>query len=171
MTDKNTRNVHRVIVIIPAFNEKGKIGKTVASIPKSAVDKILVVDDGSTDSTGKEAQDNGAIVLRNETPKGVGAAIRAGYMHALENGYTIAVVMAGNSKDDGAEIPLLTNPIKEENCDFVQGSRYLQKSNRGDMPFYRVIATKFVHPILFLFFAESGCPIRRTDSGRSGHQY
>lgn len=160
MTASDVNCPAKVIVIIPAFNEVGKIGKAVASIPKSDVDKILVVDDGSSDSTAQEAQEQGAVILRNESRKGVGAAIRSGYRHALDNGYDIAVVMAGNSKDDGREIQLLTSPIKTGNFDLIQGSRYLKKSDRGDMPLYRIIATKFVHPILFSLF----CGQRMTDT-------
>ncbi len=144
MNDKRT-----VIVIIPAFNEAGKIGTTVRSIPGDVCDEILVIDDGSTDRTVSEAGDAGATVISNSVTKGVGAVIRRGFLYAAERGFGIAVVMAGNSKDDGAQIPRLTSPIFSGKADFVQGSRFLPGGVFGRMPLHRVVATRFIHPVLF----------------------
>jgi glycosyltransferase involved in cell wall biosynthesis len=85
---------------------------------------------------------------------GVGAALRAGYDHAREHGFDVAVVMAGNNKDDPGEIPLLLDPIADDRADFVQGSRFLKRdANFGPMPYYRRIATR-VHPLLFSLVAR-----------------
>lgn len=160
MTTEPGLQAPAIAVVIPAYNEQGKIGRTVASIPASAAQMIIVVDDGSTDATAQEAREAGALVLRNDRQAGVGAAIRKGYRHALDNGSGIVVIMAGNSKDDGREIPLLTSPIVTGAYDFVQGSRYLKKQYGGDMPLYRIIATRFIHPLLFSLF----CGKRMTDT-------
>ena len=58
------------------------------------------------------------------------------------------VILAGNDKDRPDEIPRLLAQIRE-GCDFVQGSRYLDGGNYGNMPIYRRLATQFVHPWLF----------------------
>ena len=71
-----------VQVILPALNEAGKIGRAVTRIPKDVVDSVVVVDDGSSDSTAEEAQAAGATVLRHPVNRGVGAAIRTGIQHA-----------------------------------------------------------------------------------------
>ncbi|MBN1130347.1 MAG: glycosyltransferase family 2 protein [Chitinispirillaceae bacterium] len=153
MTGATARAAMKTAVIIPAFNEKGKIAQTIASIPASCAQLVIVVDDGSIDSTAREAGEMGALVLRNGRQKGVGSAIRSGFHYALENGYDVVVVMAGNSKDDGREIPLLTEPVISGEFDLVQGSRYQRNSYGGDMPLYRIFATKIVHPALFSFFS------------------
>jgi dolichol-phosphate mannosyltransferase len=138
-----------VLLIAPAFNEEHKIGEVVRRAPRTAVDEILVVDDGSTDATARVARERGATVLPLRKTIGVGAAIRAGYQHALAGGYDVAVTIAGNNKDAPEEIPLLLEPIAEDRADFVQGSRYLKPgADFGRMPRYRRIATR-IHPLLF----------------------
>src|SRR5262249_33151658 len=110
-----------ILLIAPAFNEQQKIGEVVRRAPCETVDQVLVVDDGSTDWTGRVARDGGAPVLSVGKTVGVGAAIRAGYKHALAAGYDVAVTIAGNNKDAPEEIPLLLEPIAAARADFVQG--------------------------------------------------
>jgi dolichol-phosphate mannosyltransferase len=86
---------------------------------------------------------------------GVGAAIRTGYQYAIDNGYDIAVVMAGNNKDSPEEIPLLLAPITDGQADLVQGSRWLSKtSDYGEMPLYRKMATR-LHPFIFRLISSA----------------
>ena len=143
-----------VIAVVPVLNEEAKIGRVVRRTPRGVVDELLVVDDGSTDRSPEIARQLGATVLPMGRVAGVGAALRAGYHHAVAHGYDVAVVMAGNDKDAPEEIPLLLDPIAEDQADFVQGSRFLKRgANFGAMPFYRRIATR-VHPVLFSLAAR-----------------
>src|SRR5262249_20473914 len=138
-----------IILIAPAFNEEQKIGEVVRRAPRATVDEVLVVDDGSTDSTAQVARERGATVLPLGKTVGVGAAIRAGYQHALAGGYDVAVTIAGNNNDAPDEIPLLVEPIAETRADFVQASGYVKpRADLGRMPRYRRIATR-IHPLLF----------------------
>jgi dolichol-phosphate mannosyltransferase len=139
----------RVIAMAPVLNEERKIGEVVRRTPKPLVDEMLVIDDGSTDRSADVARELGANVLSMGRVVGVGAALRAGYAAALEGGYDVAVVMAGNNKDAPEEIPLLLDPIADDRADYVQGSRFLKaEANFGPMPLYRKIATR-IHPLLF----------------------
>jgi dolichol-phosphate mannosyltransferase len=143
-----------VIAIVPVFNEEGKIGEVVARIPREIVDEALIADDGSTDGSAAVARSFGAQVISLETTLGVGAALLAGYRYAIEEGYDVAVTVAGNNKDAPEEIPLLLDPIAEDRADFVQGSRFLKRgANLGAMPAYRQIATR-LHPLLFSLVAR-----------------
>jgi len=111
------------------------------------------VDDGSTDRSAEVAREEGARVHAMGRVAGVGAAIRAGYAIAVEGGFDVAVVMAGNNKDSPEEIPALLDPIVEGRADFVQGSRFLKAgADFGPMPFYRRLATR-LHPLLFSLVA------------------
>lgn len=144
---------HSVIAIAPAFDEEAKIGSVVRRVPRDVVDEVLVVDDGSTDRTAAVAREGGATVLELGRTIGVGAAIRAGYRYAVEHGFDIAVVMAGNNKDAPEEIPELIAPITDGRADFVQGSRFLKRdAGFGAMPVYRRLATR-LHPLLFSMVA------------------
>ena len=142
-----------VIAIAPVLNEEVKVGEVVRRTPRPLVDCVLVVDDGSTDRSAEVAQNLGARVHSMGRVAGVGAAIREGYRVAVEEGFDVAVVMAGNNKDSPEEIPILLDPIVEGRADFVQGSRFLKRDrNFGPMPFYRRVATR-VHPLLFSWVA------------------
>lgn len=138
----------KILAMAPAYNEEQKIGHVVARTPRDVVDCVLVIDDGSTDTTAEVGRKEGAEVLSLGKVLGVGAALRTGLKYAREQGYDIAVIMAGNNKDNPAEIPRLLDPICDEAADLVIGSRYLQGgSYGGDMPLYRKLATR-LHPWL-----------------------
>lgn len=144
----------RVIAMAPVLNEENKIGEVVRRTPRPLVDEMLVIDDGSTDRSAEVARELGARILTMGKVVGVGAALRAGYEEAVQGGFDVAVVMAGNNKDAPEEIPLLLDAIIDEQAEFVQGSRFLkQDANFGPMPFYRKIATR-MHPLLFSLVAR-----------------
>lgn len=141
-----------VLLIVPAWNEGQKIGYVVERTPKDIVDKIVVIDDGSTDDTARIAGKAGAEVISLGSVRGVGFAIREGIRLAKKEGFDIVAIIAGNNKDDPAELPRLLDPICSGEYDFVMGSRYLSGGGiGGDMPFYRKIATR-IHPWLVNLF-------------------
>ena len=141
-----------IIAIIPARDEELKIGRVVDRIDPSLVDTILVVDDGSSDQTPNVALQRRARVISLARVSGVGAAIRVGLEFGRLTGHDIAVVLAGNNKDNPSEIPQLLAPICDGGADLVMGSRYLPGgSSGGDMPLYRKLATR-LHPWLMSCF-------------------
>lgn len=145
----------KIILIAPAFNEARKIEEVAKLVPYDIVDTFLVVSDGSTDTTAEAAEAEGARVFRHPKRMGVGVAIRNGYRIAQEEGFDIAVVIAGNAKDDPREITRLLDRICDDDHDFVMGSRYLDGGKfGGDMPLYRVFATKYVHPFIVNLFCK-----------------
>lgn len=124
------------------YNEGNRIKTVLEKFKGIVVDKVLVVNDGSTDSTPKVIKSFGVEAVSHPQRQGVGSSIRDGIDYARENGFELVVVMAGNGKDDPGEIPILLRPIIEENYDYIQGSRYLEGGEAGNLPFARKIGIK-----------------------------
>jgi dolichol-phosphate mannosyltransferase len=143
----------RVLAATFAYNEGEKIRRTLARHPVDRSYDLLVHDDGSTDGA-LDGIAPGIIVLRHETNQGIGAAMKRVFEYSLANSYDVLVIHAGNDKDDPLEIPLLLEPIRTGTADFVQGSRYLDGGGFGNMPRYRVIGTRLIHPLIFSMAAR-----------------
>jgi len=143
----------RVLAATFAYNEGEKIRRTLARHPPSRAYDLLVHDDGSTDGA-LEGVDPSVIVLRHETNRGIGASMKRVFQYALDHGYDVLVIHAGNDKDNPLEIPALVGPILSGAADFVQGSRYLGGGGFGNMPAYRVLGTRVIHPAIFSMAAR-----------------
>ena len=139
----------KILVATFAYNEGEKIRRTIARHPRDRQYDLLVMDDGSTDGALDDLPLDDVILLRNHTNQGIGAAMKRVFEFALHHDYDILVIQAGNDKDNPLEIPRLLEPLLAGEADFVQGSRFLPGGSYGNTPAYRVLATRFVHPILF----------------------
>jgi dolichol-phosphate mannosyltransferase len=135
----------RILAATFAFNEGEKIRRTIARHPADRDYDLLVVDDGSTDGS-LDVLPSDVLVLRNATNRGIGASMKSAFQFALDRGYDVLVIQAGNDKDDPLQIPSLVAPILAGDADFVQGSRFLPGGAFGRMPWHRVVATRFLHP-------------------------
>ncbi len=123
------RNTHHCTVIIPALNEEDSITGVIAEIP-DWIDRILVADNGSTDSTAQRAQDAGAEVV-NAPQRGYGSACLAGIAAAGET--DILIFVDGDLADYPAQMDTLVDPIAEGNVEFVIGSRVLGGAEAGSL--------------------------------------
>lgn len=121
----------QVSVIIPALNEEQSIGKVLADIPRPPVSQVVVVDNGSTDSTAEIAREQGAEVVREER-RGYGWACLAGMAQAADP--DIVVFLDGDYSDYPEELPLLVEPIADDRADVVIGSRMLGEREPGALP-------------------------------------
>jgi glycosyltransferase involved in cell wall biosynthesis len=120
----------RVMVVIPAFNESGRMGRVIESIRRDLVDDIVVVDDHSTDDTAFESRRTGATYVATPRSHGVGAAIKTGYLEGLRRGADILLVLAGDDQHDPRDIPGILDPIFRGDSDYVVGDR-LSGNQRG----------------------------------------
>ncbi len=146
-----TEKKYKSLVIIPVYNEENRIKTVLERFKDVAVDRVMVVNDGSTDSTPEVVKSFGVDTIIHHQRQGVGSSIRDGIDYARNNGYNLVVVMAGNGKDDPREIPILLKPIIEEDFDYIQGSRYLEGGEAGNLPLARAIGIK-AFTFLWSFF-------------------
>ncbi|HWN22581.1 MAG TPA: glycosyltransferase family 2 protein, partial [Gaiellaceae bacterium] len=115
----------RVAVVVPAHDEERLIAATIAGIPEF-VDRVLVVDDASTDATGervRELADERVRLVVRERQGGVGAAIVTGYEAALEEGIDVTCVMAADNQMDPADLLTLVEPVARGEVDYAKANR------------------------------------------------
>jgi glycosyltransferase involved in cell wall biosynthesis len=119
----------RLLVVIPAYNEEGSVGKVAGEVKTYLPEAdALVVNDGSTDQTSEKAMASGAMVLDLPFNLGIGGAMQAGYQYAFEKDYDIAIQVDGDGQHDPKEIDKLLNTLKEREVDVVIGSRFIGES-------------------------------------------
>ncbi len=134
---------------ICSYNEGDKIRRVVEKFSGDGRYDVLIIDDGSTDSSVTSLPlPPGARVIRNPSPRGAGYGTRQIIEVAHAEGYEAVIFISGNDKDDPADVDRLIRAL-EGGADFVQGSRYLPGGAYGNMPLYRRLTTRYVHPVLF----------------------
>ncbi len=129
----------KTTAVIPALNEEKAIGSVVKGLEK-LVDEIIVVDDGSQDNTGREAEKAGATVVSHEKNCGVGGALKTGIRKAIELKADVILVTAGDGQLDARYANSLIKPVKEGEYDFVIASRF--KGDVKSMPLARYIGNR-----------------------------
>ena len=156
--------LHKILIIIPAYNEESRISAVVQSVRDNAPEfDIVVIDDGSKDDTAQVARSAGALVVSHPFNLGYGVAIQTGYKYALNKGYDFMVQIDGDGQHDPAFIPQVLAPIVAGDADIVLGSRFLgTESYEPSLP--RRIGMAFFRRILSLLTKT-----RITDS-TSGYQ-
>lgn len=114
---------HRVLVIVPAWNEEANVANTIREIlaADSRYD-VVVVDDGSTDDTAAAARDAGATVLVLPFNLGVGGAMKTGYTYAQRHGYAQAIQVDADGQHNPANIAEVLRGL--ERADISIGARF-----------------------------------------------
>lgn len=119
-----------IFIVIAAFNEGKKILSVVKSLQKEGYDKIVVVDDGSSDQTFDVVSKMNIFALRHKKNRGQGAALRTGICFALKRGADIIVTFDADGQHKASEVKRLVNPIVNKQADVVLGSRFLGKHEK-----------------------------------------
>jgi glycosyltransferase involved in cell wall biosynthesis len=130
-----------ILAAIPAYNEETALGSVVLRARKF-VDRVVVVDDGSTDGTAEIARLAGAVVISHGCNRGYGAAIQSCLAVAKSEGADALVILDGDGQHDPAEIPALLDPVVNGGYDLVIGSRFLRPS--ADIPLYRRLGIRLL---------------------------
>jgi glycosyltransferase involved in cell wall biosynthesis len=139
-----------ITVVIPAYNEE----KTIASVVKGVRNcvpnaRILVIDDGSSDSTAAQAKSAGADVISHPLNKGNGAAVKTA-LRAISGG--LVAIMDGDGQHDPRELPPLLKYL--DDYDLVVGSRSFTNDEGS---FLRNLGNRFLRK-LASFLSEQEIP-------------
>jgi len=147
--------MHKITVIIPAFNEADSITNVINDIPK-IVNEIIVVNNNSTDKTEENAIKAGATVL-TETKRGYGNACLKGleYVANQPEKPNIIVFLDGDYSDYPEELTKIIAPIIEKNIDFVIGSRVKSLRETGSMTVPQIFGNWLATFLMRLFFGAT----------------
>ena len=141
--------------VIPCLNEASHIGAVVRSV-FPFLPRIIVVDDGSTDATSREASTAGAEVIRRERNSGKGSAVQTGLRHAHDSGFEWALLMDGDGQHVASDIPKF---LDERNARLVIGNRM---SDPASMPWLRRFVNRWMSTRLS---RRLGMPLPDTQCG------
>jgi glycosyltransferase involved in cell wall biosynthesis len=152
------------LAVVPAYNEAETVADVIASVQLHAPGfDVLVVDDGSTDDTAAIAEENGARVLRLPFNLGIGGAVQAGFLFAMEHDYDFVVQVDGDGQHVADEIPKLIAAMDEDrSLDMVCGSRFLTEDYDYPAPISRRTG---IHVFAFLLSRIAGKRISDPTSG------
>ena len=148
----------RAVALIPAFNEARTIAAVVEGV-RAAVDRVIVVDDGSTDGTGDRAREAGAEVAAHAANRGKGHAVRTGLARVVEGGFTHVLLLDGDLQHLPQEASSLLAEAATSGADVVIGERRFERTR---MPASRYHANRIGSRVLSWFV---GTPVRDTQCG------
>ncbi|MCJ7666396.1 MAG: glycosyltransferase family 2 protein [Actinobacteria bacterium] len=149
VADRRKSQIHlkKITVLIPCYNEEKGIGMVIDSVPKGKLvnlgyrTEIIVIDNNSTDNTIKIARDKGIEVVL-EKKQGKGNAIRTGFRN-ISNDTEYVVMLDGDNTYKSIEIPRLIEPLENNFCDVVVGSRLEGKLNGDSLSYSHRLANWF----------------------------
>ena len=127
------QRLDEICVLIPAYNAQGTLGSVLKKVEPLKVD-TLVVDDGSSDETGRVASEHGVELLKHSLNLGKGAALRTGFQWILRKDYRVVITLDADGQHDPAEIPFLLKIFQNVKPDILIASR---AAEFGKMTFLR----------------------------------
>ena len=146
-----------VAVVVPAYNESGLVGRVIETVP-DYVDRVYVVEDGSTDDTWAEIRaaarrvnaeaaradgfDRRVVPIRHEVNRGVGGAIKTGYLAARDDDIDVTAVMGGDAQMRPELLAGVIDPVVAGEADYVKGNRLLDADHREGMPRFRYVGNR-----------------------------
>ena len=113
--------VPRTVVVIPAHDEAGDVGRVISEIREVSQFPVVVVDDASRDDTVRLAREAGAVVIPLSVQLGAWGAIQAGLRYALSRDFEYAITMDADGQHEAESIPELMRPILDGSADITIG--------------------------------------------------
>jgi len=143
--------LEHVCVVIPAYQEATRIGEVVRSIHARGF-KVVVVDDGSKDTTAAEAEAAGATVLQHLSNQGKGVALQTAYRHVRQQGFSGLITMDGDGQHDPDDVPVLLAVARTTGAPVVVGNRM---TNSAAMPLIRRLTNRGMSALLSLLMRQA----------------
>lgn len=133
----------RLLVVIPAYNEAGRVGAVVADVHANLPGAdVLVVDDGSGDATAAEATAAGATAVSLPLNCGYGTALQTGYKYAARHGYALIGQIDADGQHKAEYLRQMLDLVQKDDADLVVGSRFLANDGHYETPFARSLGIR-----------------------------
>jgi glycosyltransferase involved in cell wall biosynthesis len=159
----SSSSAQRVLVAVPAYNEEATIDKIVSRIRESMPDfELLVVNDGSSDNTGKILEDLGVVTATHLSNLGYARAIQTAIKYALACDYDTLITLDADGQHHPEQVLALYTESVNNGWDVLIGSRYVSTRNYSQSPFGRRIGMQLFSLIVKL---ASGQRVYDTSSG------
>lgn len=138
-------NGKKIVVVMPAYNAEKTLRKTCAEMPFDVVDEIILVDDGSSDSTVQIARELKLITFLHERNMGYGRNQKTCYREALKKGADIIIMLHPDYQYTPSLVVSMAGMIAYGEYDAVLASRIVGGGAlKGGMPLYKYIANRFL---------------------------
>lgn len=141
----------KVCILIPVYNEANTISAIVRALREKSFD-VVVVDDGSTDDSGRIAEQEGACVIRHEHKKGKGSSLQSGFDYILKQGYEGIMVMDGDGQHAVEDIDQFIALAQKDKSSIIVGNRM---GNPQGMPLVRFLTNRFMSSLISLACKQS----------------
>jgi glycosyltransferase involved in cell wall biosynthesis len=162
-----------LLIIIPAYNEQGRVGRVIRDIESAlpGVD-VLVVDDGSTDGTVADAVTAGAMALSLPVNSGYGVALQTGYKFGVRGGYAKIGQIDADGQHQAEYLATMLEALEEQDADLIVGSRFLEHDSHYKLSLARAVGIGLFAHLASLITHEhisdptSGFQLMRSDVAR-----
>ncbi|HTR88484.1 MAG TPA: glycosyltransferase family 2 protein [Solirubrobacteraceae bacterium] len=119
-----------VLIIIPAYNEEGRVGRVIAEVRRELpLADTLVINDGSTDGTAADAREAGAAVVSLPVNSGYGVALQTGYKFGVREGYETIGQIDADGQHRAEYLREMLATMEEQDADLIVGSRFLAEDD------------------------------------------
>ena len=147
----------KVVVVMPAYNAGRTLRLTYEELPRDTVSLVILVDDGSSDSTLEVARELGLEIFVHDRNYGYGANQKTCYTEALRAGCDIVVMVHPDYQYDPTLVPKMIEPIVRGEADLVLGSRLKGTGSaiQQGMPWWKYVANRFLTGVENLAFGLS----------------
>lgn len=124
----------RTLIAVPVYNEEGYVNRVLSRILEHAPDDVLVIDDGSTDSTPCLLPGHRVEVIRHAENRGYGRSMQDAFRWAAVDEYDWVITMDCDEQHEPAAIPDFLAAAESDDADVVSGSRYLSLTDSDGLP-------------------------------------
>lgn len=137
-----------ICVVVPAHNEAGQIGNVIETMP-DYVDKIVIVDDRSTDNTAEivqtyQRENEKILLIRHEINQGCGGSLATGCKWAAQKDFDVAVRMDGDGQMNPRDLQALLDPVVEGKAEYAKGNRLITGEAYRKIPKVRYFGNAFL---------------------------